>query len=216
MSIESQEPDPSPADPRHAQKSRTRAALLDAARAISRDGGLLTVAAAADRAGISKATAYRYFTDPGTLAYEATLDLIVKSPAEIVGDSPDVRARVHRAAQYFRAFPRDNEGMFRQFFARTMDNWITAKGNRPLTRGARRIPAFALALDPVRGLLPPDRFERLVLALASSATGFEQHIAMTDVCGLTPAQSDDLGREVVEALLNHFLGPHLPANPSQS
>ena len=195
------------ADLRHAQKSRTRDALLEAARAISREGGLLTVAAAAERAGISKATAYRYFTDPGTLAHEATLDMIVQTPAQIVGDSADVRQRVHRTALYFRAFPRDNEVMFRQFFARTMDNWISARGDRPLTRGGGRVPAFALALQPVRDLLPPARFDRLVLALASSATGFEQHIAMTDVCGLTHAEADDLGRDVVDALLDRFLGP---------
>jgi AcrR family transcriptional regulator len=200
MQPESQDP---AKDPRAAQKSRTRAALLQAARQISADGGVLTVMAAADRAGISKATAYRYFTDPGTLAYEAALDLAVLTPEQIVGDSADVRERAQRTALYFRDFPRRHEAAFRQFFARTMDNWAGGQGAQ--IRGARRIPAFDLALSPVRGQIDPERYHLLLIALSSSATGFEQHIAMTDVCGLSPAQADALGVQVVDAILNHFL-----------
>ena len=210
----SQEPEPKPRpsgkDPRAAQKSRTRAALLQAAREVSAEGGVLTVMAAAERAGISKATAYRYFTDPGTLAYEAALDMVMLTPSQIVGDSQDARTRVHRTAQYFRDFPRRNEVAFRQFLARTMDNWIEARApgrDAPTlqTRGARRVPVFDLALAPVRDKIDPDRLHQLVMALSSSATGIEQHIAMTDVCGLTAEQADAVGVQVVDALLNHFL-----------
>ncbi len=51
-------------DPRAAHKSRNRAALSQAARQIRAEGGVLTVTAAADRAGISKATAYQPFHRP--------------------------------------------------------------------------------------------------------------------------------------------------------
>ena len=59
--------------PRTAQKARTREALLDATRSLIADGIPVTVQRAADEAGISKATAYRYFSDPSLLVAEAGL-----------------------------------------------------------------------------------------------------------------------------------------------
>ena len=48
-------------DLRANQKERTRAALVDAAKALVRAGAPPTVAEAAERARVSRATAYRYF-----------------------------------------------------------------------------------------------------------------------------------------------------------
>ena len=45
------------------QKQRTRAELLRAARELAEKGGQPGVAEAADHAGISRATAYRYFSN---------------------------------------------------------------------------------------------------------------------------------------------------------
>src|SRR3712207_9524061 len=45
------------------QKARTRAALLDAARQLLAEGVSPTVEQAADRAAISRTTAYRYFAN---------------------------------------------------------------------------------------------------------------------------------------------------------
>src|SRR5918999_5127246 len=45
------------------QKARTRAALLDAARELLAEGVNPTVEQAADRAAISRTTAYRYFAN---------------------------------------------------------------------------------------------------------------------------------------------------------
>ena len=49
------------------QKARTRAALLDAARALLAEGVSPTVEQAADRAAISRTTAYRYFANQRAL-----------------------------------------------------------------------------------------------------------------------------------------------------
>ena len=52
------------------QKRRTRAELLRAARQLTEDGHQPSVAEVADHAGISRATAYRYFSKPEELIRE--------------------------------------------------------------------------------------------------------------------------------------------------
>ena len=78
------------------QKGRTRGALLAAARRLMKRGEPVTVIGAAAEAGISKATAYRYFSAADTLTMEATLDARVGTPEEVVGDAVEVRERVLR------------------------------------------------------------------------------------------------------------------------
>src|SRR5829696_6872784 len=48
---------------RTGQKRRTRTAMLDAVRELLAEGTSPTVEQAADRAGVSRTTAYRYFTN---------------------------------------------------------------------------------------------------------------------------------------------------------
>src|SRR4051795_5235842 len=52
---------------RTAQKTRTRDALVTAARSLLVDGSTPTVAQAADTAGVARATAYRYFPNQRAL-----------------------------------------------------------------------------------------------------------------------------------------------------
>jgi AcrR family transcriptional regulator len=58
---------------RPSPRERTRRDLLAAARELLADGEPLTVQAVADRAGVSRATAYRYFASNDAVALNATL-----------------------------------------------------------------------------------------------------------------------------------------------
>ena len=191
---------------RSAQKKRTRAALLAAARQLMGDGLPVTVTAAAARACVSKATAYRYFSDPAVLTAEAVLDFEARPMDALLAGLSGVRERVHRVAWYYRAFARDQEAAFRLFLAKTLEGWVSSGGGTVRRRGARRIPAFEAALAPARHRLSAGAFRDLVLAL-SGATGIEQHIAFADVCRLPPDEADRIGRIVTDAILDRFLGP---------
>ena len=58
-------------DPRANQKARTRAAIVDAAERLRKtEGETPTVARAAEEAGVSRATAYRYFPTQEALLVE--------------------------------------------------------------------------------------------------------------------------------------------------
>ena len=56
-------------------RERTRRLLLDAARELLRAGRPLTVQSGADQAGVSRATAYRYFSSNDSVAVQATMPL---------------------------------------------------------------------------------------------------------------------------------------------
>jgi AcrR family transcriptional regulator len=56
-------------------RERTRRLLLDAARELLRAGRPLTVQSVADQAGVSRATAYRYFSSNDSVAVQATMPL---------------------------------------------------------------------------------------------------------------------------------------------
>lgn len=188
--------------PRTAQKNRTRAALLSAARALMAKGEEITVAAVADAADISRATAYRYFSDPGVIAAEAALDLDLMETGVLLADVTNVRDRVHRVAHYYLSFTRAHEGEFRQFIAQTMRQW--SAGNQGEMRGARRIGAFTAALEPVHDQLGKQALDDLVKRL-SLLTGIEQHIALADVLSVDDETADALLRGIIDAVLDSYL-----------
>jgi AcrR family transcriptional regulator len=194
---------------RSAQKLRTRQALLAAARALMARGAPVTVAAAAAEAGISKASAYRYFTAAETLTMEAALDGAFASPAEVVGDATEVRERVRRVHRYLFAATRAQERAFRLFLAKALEQSAQAgpqagAGAVPQLRGGRRLPMYELALAPLRGRMAPADIATLVHAL-SGATGVEAWLALKDVCRLEDAEAERISALTVEAILDRLL-----------
>ncbi len=187
---------------RSAQKLRTRQALLAAARTLLLTNEPLTVVAAAEAAGISKATAYRYFNTPETLAMEAMLDVDFASASDVVGSDQDVRERVRRVARYLHAATAANETGFRLFLAKALE--ASVRADAPQLRGVRRVPMYELALEPARDDLGDPAFTRLVQSL-SAATGLEAFIALRDVCSVTLEEAEAVLLTTVDALLAAFL-----------
>lgn len=191
-------------DGRPNQKARTRRAILDGARQLLRDGEPVTVAAAAARQGVSKATAYRYFSDPDILVSEAMLDIEVKPYEEITLEASNLRARLTAINLYFLDLALAYEGGFRQFLGRTLT--VSASGVKGMRRGARRISMYRQALSEDDGGLPAAQQEKLIRAL-SLATGIEAMTALLDVAGAGPEEAREAVRTVTQAILDRFLGP---------
>jgi len=190
---------------RTAQKERTRKAILDGARTLLGEGKPVTVAAAAEKHGISKATAYRYFSDPALLVAEAGLDISVASYEEIVADAPDIRQRLRAISLYFFDLAIDHEATFRQFVGMTLLAW-TPDGTKPQSRrGARRISMYEQALATDDGGLTRQERELLIRAL-STATGTEAMIALLGVAGADPATARETVSEIADAILDRYLG----------
>src|SRR5687768_16380046 len=79
---------------RTAQKQRTRAALLTAARALVANGVAPTVEEAAEAADISRTTAYRYFPNQAALLAAAHPETAQKSMLPPNAPADDVEARL--------------------------------------------------------------------------------------------------------------------------
>ncbi|MEM8631098.1 MAG: TetR/AcrR family transcriptional regulator [Pseudomonadota bacterium] len=188
--------------PRTNQKNRTREALLAATRELMSEGKEVTLAKVAKRARTSRATVYRYFSDPGVLAFDATLDIEVTPTSELLDEINDVRRRVHAVAQYYLDFSRDHEAYFRQFLAESLK--ATLQDGTVKMRGARRLAAFSEALQPVRSSMTLKEFENLTRRL-SMTTGMEQFIILEDILRVDHKTGDRLLEGLVDALLDKYL-----------
>jgi AcrR family transcriptional regulator len=190
---------------RSQQKYRTRRALLAAARTLASGKQTITVQAVADAAGISRATAYRYFESSEYLMREALLDGEWSSPEQVIGETTDVRERVRRVQRYLYEFTRKNEMAHRLFLAKALESWVEQGGQTKVQlRGARRIPMFKLALEPLRGTIPAETIDRLVIRLAAAA-GIETFVALKDVCGLNDEEAIRISEANADAILKSEL-----------
>src|SRR5688572_6687752 len=159
-------------DRRAHQKERTRAALVDAARTLLRGGAPPTVAEAAERARVSRATAYRYFPTPEALMIEAGNITPATQPVEelaqaLQGDDPE--ARLLSVLDRFIPIVFAEEASMRAALRTYQDTWLAsrARGERALpVREGRRMRWLATALEPAQGRLSKAQMRRLNCALA--------------------------------------------------
>jgi AcrR family transcriptional regulator len=183
---------------RTAQKSRTRAELVAAARRLISEGGAApTVADAARAAAISRTTAYRYFSNQRDLlaaAHPETERATLLPPG--IGDDPEERLSTAVAA--FVEMILATEDQQRTMLRLSLEA-STTPGQLPLRQG-RGIGWFEDALSPLLDELGADGVHRLALGVRS-AVGIEVLVWLLDVGGLTRAQSAELVKSTALALL---------------
>ncbi|MGR6430429.1 TetR/AcrR family transcriptional regulator [Rhizobium sp. PAMB 3182] len=180
------------------QKRRTRAELLRAAQEMTEQGLQPSVAEVADHAGISRATAYRYFSTPEELIREAALDAVARNITVELPNAVDVRKapedRLADVVGQIYAMVEDNEPMFRALLA------SSATGKSATKRGGRRLTWLREALDPLKQELPAKDYERLIHGL-SLMTGIETQVVLKDICELSPARAREVSIWAARMLL---------------
>lgn len=163
------------------QKNRTRAALLEATRSLLREGKQPTLPEAADLAKISRATAYRYYSNAEVMAHEAVLDGLAleidafeEPPA---GAQKDLKAQLVGLVDQVLDLVLRNEPLFRLYLRSTL-------GAEPFAgRGARRTRWVADIVARFPGALSAGAVEQLTAGLAL-LTGIETIIVLRDICQL--------------------------------
>ena len=191
------------------QKLRTRRALLAAARDLMDEGIDPSIDAIAERAMVSRATAYRYFANVDQLILEATLDATLDVDA-VGDDAPsalsDVPMRVgHVQARLF-DHARENETQFRLFLSSANKAWVESGGEVEL-RSGRRLGMIEKALAPARDALDEATYERLRDALAGMM-GIESLTMMRDICELEPDAAKATMNWAVQTLVRAVLEEH--------
>ncbi|MDJ1015098.1 MAG: TetR/AcrR family transcriptional regulator [Paracoccaceae bacterium] len=190
--------DPSP---RWRQKQRTREALLDGARALLAEGRPVTVAGAAEAAGISKATAYRYFGDAHVLGASAGLPFGTPSYAEIVKDAETPREKVLAVVSYLVEIALENEALFRNYLARALDAWANSNRKPGQRRGATRVALIEAAVDE---LALDEKAARLLENALIAICVYEAVIAMRDAGGASDSEIRETVTVLAEALLDRY------------
>jgi AcrR family transcriptional regulator len=178
------------------QKARTRAALVDAARDLLARGRTPNVEEAAEAAGISRATAYRYFPNQRALLVAAHPE--IEAMALLGEDAPaDPHERLDLAIRELIRLTIDTEPQLRAMLRLSLE---PGPKDELLLRQGRAIGWIEEALAPLRGRLPRSEVRRLVLAIRS-ACGIEALVWLTDVAGLSRREAADTMRWSALALL---------------
>jgi AcrR family transcriptional regulator len=189
------------------QKQRTRQALIDAARELVTLGSAPTVENAAERAGISRTTAYRYFANQRSLLVAAHPETVTSSLlSSDASDDPAVR--LDDVVERFTALIADTEQQQRTMLRLSLELPDAERAALPLRQG-RAIGWIEEALEPLRGRLPDERVHRLALAVRS-ATGIEALVWLTDVAGLPREEALALMRWSARAMLHASLHDEPP------
>ena len=194
---------------RSAQKARTRAALIAAARDLVASGVTPTIEDTAAAAAISRSTAYRYFPNERALLVAAHPEIAATSmlPAN-PPESP--AARLDAVVANFSALILDTEAQQRTMLRLSLEADAAERGALPLRQG-RAVAWIAEALDGLRDDLSDAQFSQLVLSIRATI-GIEAIVWLVDVAGLARTDAVALTRWSAHALLERAISvpPPIP------
>lgn len=208
-------------DPRANQKQRTRAAIVEAAARLLRDGGSPSVAQAAAAAKVSRATAYRYFPTPEDLLLEIAAVTPAMAPVEaaMAGlESDDAEQRFFLLQDTFNPIVLAEEAQMRTALRAYLETWLASrrKGEKaPPLREGRRMRWLDTVLEPARRGMPKQHWQRLKAALALTL-GMDALIVMKDVCRLKDREAQEVLRWAAQALLRAGLDEARRATPRKA
>jgi AcrR family transcriptional regulator len=188
------------------QKALTRQALVDATRELLSHGHTPRVEDAAERAGISRTTAYRYFPNQRALLLAAQPEI---QPDTLLGaDAPaEPRARLDAFMTAFIHYNVQWEPQLRAALRLSLEavpDQPSGQRERPLLRQGRAIGWIEDALAPLRHSHPTVNRRQLAIAIRS-ATGIEALVWLQDVAGHTRGQAAETVRRTAHALLDAVL-----------
>jgi AcrR family transcriptional regulator len=204
MNVSSQE------DPRKNQKNRTRAAIVDAALDLMREGVTPTVTSAAEAARVSRPTAYRYFPSQESLMSEIMDVTPTTEPVEELirsMDGSDPKQRLDELLDVFNGIFVANEGQYRAALRVYLDTWFAARKSgqeNPDVRFGRRTRWLESALESLHDSLQPDHWRRLINAL-SLTLGADSLVILKDVCRLENNEALDVLQWTAKTILDATL-----------
>lgn len=165
------------------QRRRTQRALIEAALALRSEGQAHTLADVAQRALVSRATAYRYFNSLDALMAMAAFDGAAPDVSELLRAHPDAADAAGAAALGVNRLFLDDEPALHAMIKGFMQVWLdAAEGQRPPRPGRR-----TQFIDPIVARMQPPlqpALARRLRAALCMVIGAEAVIALRDVAEL--------------------------------
>jgi AcrR family transcriptional regulator len=189
------------------QKERTRASLVAAARELVAEGVTPTVEQAAEHAGISRTTAYRYFPSQAAMLVAAHPEITTTSllPAK---PPADVGARLDIVVARVTELVRDTEAQQRTMLRLSLEP-ERRRSRELLLRQGRVIGWLEEALAPLAEDIGDEAVHALAVAIRSSI-GIEAYVWLTDVADVSPDDATAVMRWTARSQLDAALQGSLP------
>ncbi|RFC66884.1 MULTISPECIES: TetR/AcrR family transcriptional regulator [Mesorhizobium] len=184
-------------------RARTRRLILQTAMQLMQQGQTPSVSEVAEAAGVSRATAYRYFPSQAALV-QAVVD-------EGLGPILDWKSRSTNAERRMAdlldlSMPRidEFEATFKAALRLSLEQWAKRQagtlGEEPQFTRGHRIDLLRSAIAPLSGRLSKRRFDRLAQAL-SLVFGVEVLVVLKDIWGLDVQEALSVSRWAASALI---------------
>jgi AcrR family transcriptional regulator len=176
--------------------------LLAHAMEVARSGRLVTVAEVAAAAGVSRATAYRYFGSRSALV-SRIVEESLGPVRRFESVATDGRARLQEL--FSKTFPRfqEFEPHMRAALQLSLEHAALERAGtlheEPYRRG-HRVKILAAAAAPLKRELGRAGFQRLIRAL-SLIYGIESYVVLKDIWGASNRQVDSIARWMADALI---------------
>ncbi|MDO4681648.1 MAG: TetR/AcrR family transcriptional regulator [Lautropia sp.] len=192
--------------PRGGIKAATRGLLLESAVELMQDGDVPSLSDVARKAGVSRATAYRYFPSRSMLI-TAVVDHSLGPVRRYSSTQTDGRRRVEEL--FTSTFPRfkDFEAQMRAALQLSLEHWAQERAGtleeEPYRRG-HRIGILGQAVAPLQGKLNPGQLDRLQKAL-SVIYGIEPYVILKDIWGANDQETESIALWMANALVTASL-----------
>jgi AcrR family transcriptional regulator len=180
--------------------------LMEQALALLSDGQIPSVAEVAARAGVSRATAYRYFPTRSKLI-SAVVEHSLGPVHTLAAMTPDGRERIREL--FIQTFPRfkEYEPQLRAALQLSLEHAAQERAGKlteePYRRG-HRIAILSHAAGPLKPLIGKRRFDRLVRGL-SVVYGIEAYVVLRDIWGARDREIEGIARWIADALVDTTL-----------
>jgi len=189
-------------------RGRTFRLLMDEALALVRKGRIPSVAEVAQNAGVSRATAYRYFPTRSKLVGALIAEALAPVREYVPREGEDGLARLNVLID--KTYPRFRkyEPHMRAALQLALEHKALERAGlleeEPFRRGQRR-EILRLATEPLKRKLSRPAYDRLLNAL-SVVYGIEPFIVLKDICGASDRETEGVVRWMIEALVTSALG----------
>jgi AcrR family transcriptional regulator len=184
-------------------RGRTFRRLLTEAVALVRRGRIPSVAEVAQSAGVSRATAYRYFPSRSKLV-SAVIAEALAPVQRAVPQEGDAKQRLHELVDRTYSRFAEYEPHMRAALQLALEHQsLEAAGlleEEPFRRG-QRTEILATTIAPLKSKLKPAAYQRLLKALAV-VYGIEPMVILKDICGASDRETEAVVRWMMDALVD--------------
>ncbi|AGG30151.1 TetR/AcrR family transcriptional regulator [Morganella morganii] len=192
-------------------RKRTFNLLVNTALALFEQGAMPSVSELAAEAGVSRATAYRYFPTQSDLI-AATVDASLGPILTWRSDSPETRDRMEQLLAF--AYPQmfRHEGALRAALYVSLQQWAqdrsaSAKSQtndeKKLVRGHRKA-ILANVTEPLKAHVDQETLDKVIRAF-SLVYGSEVFLVMKDIWKMNDGEVIDITQWMAKAILNQAM-----------